>query len=268
VKEKTVLHGVSDGTTVTENVQQPLRYMARELDPITGLYYVRNRWYDPVANRFVSEDPIGLEGGINLYAYAANNPVNLRDPMGLTPDCPAGFGLQEHRQVASNGEVTVTKRCRDLKTGELLFTLAPLVFAFDLSRAIFNLMYRGAYNYDPNRRSGTTYFLSFSGGITTGAGGSMSGGVYFNTGGEVGAFRTRTAQAGLDIGVDLHVGKASSTNAMDKVAYGACGGAVMVSGCAGGSGTGTFASFGLAPGLTPASGTVGVGYTELFSWRR
>jgi RHS repeat-associated protein len=70
-------------TAVTENVQQPLRYMARELDPITGLYYVRNRWYDPVANRFVSEDPIGLAGGINTYAYAGNRPTNLRDPLGL-----------------------------------------------------------------------------------------------------------------------------------------------------------------------------------------
>jgi RHS repeat-associated protein len=68
---------------VTENVQQPLRYMARELDPLTGLYHVRNRWYDPVANRFVSEDPIGLAGGINTYAYASNNPMNALDPWGL-----------------------------------------------------------------------------------------------------------------------------------------------------------------------------------------
>ena len=68
---------------MTENVQQPLRYMARELDPLTGLYYVRNRRYDPVTHRFVSEDPIGLEGGINTYAYVGNNPTNLRDPLHL-----------------------------------------------------------------------------------------------------------------------------------------------------------------------------------------
>lgn len=49
-----------------------------------GLYYVRNRWYDPEVGRFISEDPIGLEGGINLYQFAAGDPINLSDPSGLT----------------------------------------------------------------------------------------------------------------------------------------------------------------------------------------
>jgi len=64
---------------------QPLRYAARELDAATGLYYVRARWYDPDMTRFVSEDPIGLAGGLNLFAYVGNNPVNGRDPSGLDP---------------------------------------------------------------------------------------------------------------------------------------------------------------------------------------
>ncbi|HEX8692781.1 MAG TPA: RHS repeat-associated core domain-containing protein [Longimicrobium sp.] len=68
---------------VTEGVPQPLRYMARELDALTGLYYVRNRWYDPVLARFVSDDPIGLAGGINTYAYVGNSPTNYLDPLGL-----------------------------------------------------------------------------------------------------------------------------------------------------------------------------------------
>ncbi len=63
----------------------PLRYMARELDAEARLSYVRNRWYDPELGRFISQDPIGLEGGINWYAYAGNNPVNFIDPYGL--DC-------------------------------------------------------------------------------------------------------------------------------------------------------------------------------------
>jgi RHS repeat-associated protein len=65
---------------------QPLRYMAREHDPSTGLYYVRARWYDPTLARFVSEDPIGLAGGMNTYAYVGNDPVNGRDPSGLAQD--------------------------------------------------------------------------------------------------------------------------------------------------------------------------------------
>jgi RHS repeat-associated protein len=77
-----------DGTS--EGVQQPLQFMGRERDDLTGIYYVRARWYDADLGRFVSEDPIGLSGGINTYAYANNDPINLRDPSGLRPDCPDG----------------------------------------------------------------------------------------------------------------------------------------------------------------------------------
>jgi RHS repeat-associated protein len=49
----------------------------------TQLYYVRNRWYDPLAQRFTSEDPIGLAGGINPYVFGADDPINKTDPTGL-----------------------------------------------------------------------------------------------------------------------------------------------------------------------------------------
>jgi RHS repeat-associated protein len=65
-------------------VPQPLRYMAREYD-VTGLYQVRARWYDAQYGRFISEDPIGLAGGINPYAYAAGNPVSSVTPPGYAP---------------------------------------------------------------------------------------------------------------------------------------------------------------------------------------
>jgi RHS repeat-associated protein len=68
---------------VSGSVSNPLRYMGRELDDQTGMYYVRNRWYDPEIGRFISEDPVGLEGGINTHAYVGNDPVNNRDPSGL-----------------------------------------------------------------------------------------------------------------------------------------------------------------------------------------
>ena len=48
----------------------------------TELYYMRARWYEPRTGRFLSEDPIGLAGGINAFAYAGNDPVNQRDPTG------------------------------------------------------------------------------------------------------------------------------------------------------------------------------------------
>jgi RHS repeat-associated protein len=60
-------------------------YTGRERDPDTGLYYYRARWYDPQVGRFISEDPIGLEGGPNLYGYVENDPLNAVDPEGLVP---------------------------------------------------------------------------------------------------------------------------------------------------------------------------------------
>ena len=62
-----------------------IRFAGRERDPETGLYYLRARYYDPVLGRFMSEDPIGLSGGINLYSYALDDPVNFSDPSGLNP---------------------------------------------------------------------------------------------------------------------------------------------------------------------------------------
>jgi RHS repeat-associated protein len=46
-------------------------------------FYRRNRVYDPATGRFTQEDPIGLFGGMNLYGFAAGDPVNFSDPFGL-----------------------------------------------------------------------------------------------------------------------------------------------------------------------------------------
>jgi RHS repeat-associated protein len=73
-------------TYASEPIYQPFRFAGREYDEESGLYYNRARYYDPELGRFVSEDPIGLTGGMNPYTYAANDPVNLRDPTGLCPD--------------------------------------------------------------------------------------------------------------------------------------------------------------------------------------
>jgi hypothetical protein len=51
------------------------------------LQYKRARYYDPTTGRFVSEDPLGLAGGLNLYGFANGDPVNFSAPFGLRP-CP------------------------------------------------------------------------------------------------------------------------------------------------------------------------------------
>lgn len=61
-------------------------YAGRESDPATGLLHFRARWQDPQQGRFLSEDPIGFEGGLNVYAFAGNDPLSLIDPLGLSWD--------------------------------------------------------------------------------------------------------------------------------------------------------------------------------------
>ena len=61
-----------------------IKYTGREQD-LEDLYYYRNRYYKPSVGRFISEDPIGLAGGSNLYAYVRNNPVNYIDADGKNP---------------------------------------------------------------------------------------------------------------------------------------------------------------------------------------
>jgi RHS repeat-associated protein len=58
-------------------------FTGRERDSVTGLMYYRARWYDAQVGRFISEDPIGLAGGINSFAYVGNDPQNGTDPTGL-----------------------------------------------------------------------------------------------------------------------------------------------------------------------------------------
>ena len=52
-------------------------------DAESGLHYNNHRYYDPKIGRYLRPDPIGLAGGINLYVYTANNPVNFIDPWGF-----------------------------------------------------------------------------------------------------------------------------------------------------------------------------------------
>lgn len=61
----------------------PFRYQGQYEDPETGLYYNRFRYYDPEAGQYISQDPIRIEGGLDLYGYAPN-PAFWGDPFGLS----------------------------------------------------------------------------------------------------------------------------------------------------------------------------------------
>jgi RHS repeat-associated protein len=60
-----------------------LGYTGRFFDLATGLQWNWQRWYDPKTGRWLSQDPIGFEGGdTNLYRYVENGPTNATDPTG------------------------------------------------------------------------------------------------------------------------------------------------------------------------------------------
>ncbi|MDP1658715.1 MAG: RHS repeat-associated core domain-containing protein, partial [Methylotenera sp.] len=138
------------GSTLNQTGSSPnrLKYTGRE-DDQTGLYYYRARYYDTNTGRFISEDPLGFEAGINFYAYVDNNPVNANDPSGqygevtvdgnkvniVIPIRYSGIGLiqnpaatnQYNQDIASKwsgniGGLNVTTSVKQLGFFESLFT--------------------------------------------------------------------------------------------------------------------------------------------------
>lgn len=74
-------YGNAAPTDTSSGFTNPYQYTGREADT-AGLYYYRARYYSPIMGRFISEDPIGIAGGFNAYAYVNGSPLAYRDPSG------------------------------------------------------------------------------------------------------------------------------------------------------------------------------------------
>ena len=57
-------------------------YTGQPLDKATGLQNNGARWYDAITGRWLSQDPIGYRGGVNLYEYVGDSPITRSDPTG------------------------------------------------------------------------------------------------------------------------------------------------------------------------------------------
>lgn len=67
-------------------------FTGRHFEPESGLYYYRNRSYDPMSGRFMTKDPKGISAGdVNLYRYVRNRPLSSTDPLGLV-ELPGDYG--------------------------------------------------------------------------------------------------------------------------------------------------------------------------------
>ncbi|MJU52050.1 hypothetical protein DOW40_21975 [Salmonella enterica subsp. enterica] len=113
---------------------QPLRLPGQYFDDETGLHYNLFRYYAPECGRFVSQDPIGLRGGLNLYQYAPN-PIRWIDPLGLYN----GEGIR------TPGEYTVYYQ-HQLPTGD--YTKSDDYHFKNANEGLYNAM-----NQDPQLRA-------------------------------------------------------------------------------------------------------------------
>ena len=75
------------GSYATTN---PFRFSSKYADDVTDLYYYGYRYYSPVVERWLSRDPIGEEGGLNLYGFVSNNSISWIDELGLLPSPGVG----------------------------------------------------------------------------------------------------------------------------------------------------------------------------------
>ena len=84
-----------------ENIPNRLRYNAQIEDDLTGLYYLRARYYNTGIGRFTQEDVI-YNDGLNLYAYCNSNPVMYSDPSGFTKQCDPKVGGEKDSNTGKN----------------------------------------------------------------------------------------------------------------------------------------------------------------------
>jgi len=76
-----------DSANITGTANLNFRFPGQYFDAETGLHYNYYRDYEPKTGRYISADPIGFKGGINLYSYVGNNAINRVDPSGLQAKC-------------------------------------------------------------------------------------------------------------------------------------------------------------------------------------
>ncbi len=67
----------------TGTLNQPFQFSTKQYDEKTGLSYYGYRFYSPALGRWITRDPLGETGGINLYGFVGGNPVSIVDPYGL-----------------------------------------------------------------------------------------------------------------------------------------------------------------------------------------
>ena len=93
------------GNTISckEQVENRFRYMGEQYDPLTGQYYRRARYYNPVIARFTQEDTY-YGDGLNLYTYCQNNPILYHDPTGHGTKENSPYSRKEQQYIDAGAD--------------------------------------------------------------------------------------------------------------------------------------------------------------------
>ncbi|MCA3174272.1 MAG: RHS domain-containing protein, partial [Burkholderiales bacterium] len=105
----TTPQATQDKPTLTSHLRLPGQYEDAE----TGLHYNYRRYYDPDIGRYISQDPIGLEGGLNQYQYANADPINQTDATGECPWCAAFAVCMASCALTTAAENAIAGECNN-----------------------------------------------------------------------------------------------------------------------------------------------------------
>ncbi len=126
-----------------KKLYQPIRMQGQHYDEETGLHYNRHRYYDPMLGRYITQDPIGLKGGWNIYQYTTN-PLQQVDPLGLADDWGSlgdgGLGAYCQQNNSANmylppDEAQVVMRNNE-KMHNVYNPMSEYVFGFTVGSAV------------------------------------------------------------------------------------------------------------------------------------
>jgi len=175
-------------TTVNEDVDNDginvvfnLRFRGQYYDVETGLHYNYFRYYDPATGRYISSDPIGLQGGLNTYGYVGGNPTNRFDEKGLFWSCNTFTGV-----CVEYPDPGVPQNITDL-TGK---------FDFSLSKKQWNYILDNL-----SKQSGVTSGACFATGNVYG--GAVFGGISLTSGVFSNIIRPDPIGVTRDAGIDI-----------------------------------------------------------------
>jgi RHS repeat-associated protein len=115
--------------------------------PQVGLYHFKARAYSPWLGRFMQPDPIREGGGINLYAYAANDPINLRDPLGLQSTVSDIIVIGRNPLASVNATLQAAARAAQQRTA----------INATIGQAVLGQAVRSAQSFDPVQDISTTF---------------------------------------------------------------------------------------------------------------